>query len=221
MRAPEHAEAQGMSTLSVVIADDHQIIRDAVRRTLSDTVAAIEFDIVAEAENGLEAVVAVREHNPDILILDITMPLATGAEIVADIQHWSPDTKILVLTGILAPGLLSAMVNAGVHGVFSKTAPVDIIIEKVPLILKGANYIAPELVEAIEAGSATSRLTQRETQTLNMMLRGKSTKEMADLMFISPKTAEKHRASLKRKLNVNTTAELLARALEDGLIGPS
>ncbi|MBX2881575.1 MAG: response regulator transcription factor [Granulosicoccus sp.] len=210
-----------MDKLSVVIADDHQIIRDAVRRAFTDSQSAFEFDVVAETENGLETVVAVREHTPDILVLDITMPLATGAEIVSDLLHWSPNTNILVLTGIVAPGLLATMVNTGVQGIFSKTAPVETMIETIPIILKGANYIAPELVQAIEDGQASSQLTQRETQTLNMMLRGKSTKEMAELMFISPKTAEKHRASLKRKLNVNSTAELLARALEDGLIGPT
>ena len=89
------------------------------------------------------------------------------------------------------------------------------------MILKGTKVVAPELVVLIEQGQTSSKLTNRETQTLNMMLRGKSTKEMAELMFISPKTAEKHRASLKRKLNVSTTAELLARALEDGLIDPN
>ena len=208
-----------MSLLSTVIADDHKIIRDAVRRALIDTSHGFEFDVVAEVENGLDAVVAVREYLPDLLILDISMPLASGAEIVQDVLHWSPDTRILVLTGIVAPGLLASMVNAGVHGVFSKTAPVENMVETIPLLLKGANYIAPELVAVIETGQSATRLTPRETQTLNMMLRGKSTKEMAELMFISAKTAEKHRASLKRKLNVNSTAELLARALEDGLIG--
>ena len=208
-----------MSLLSTVIADDHKIIRDAVRRALIDTSHGFEFDVVAEVENGLDAVVAVREYLPDLLILDISMPLASGAEIVQDVLHWSPDTRILVLTGIVAPGLLASMVNAGVHGVFSKTAPVENMVETIPLLLKGANYIAPELVAVIETGQSATRLTPRETQTLNMMLRGKSTKEMSELMFISAKTAEKHRASLKRKLNVNSTAELLARALEDGLIG--
>ena len=114
-----------LSLLSTVIADDHKIIRDAVRRALIDTSHDFEFDVVAEVENGLDAVVAVREYLPDLLILDISMPLASGAEIVQDVLHWSPDTRILVLTGIVAPGLLASMVNAGVHGVFSKTAPVE------------------------------------------------------------------------------------------------
>lgn len=206
-----------MSVNSVVIADDHAIIRDTVRRTLAEH----EYNVVAEPENGLETVVAIREHQPELLILDISMPLANGSDIVSDILHWSPKTKIVVLTGIVAPGILATMVNAGVHGVFSKTDPLEKLIDSLPLIFKGAKIIAPELVETIEQGQASSQLTQRETQTLNMMLRGKSTKEMAELMFISPKTAEKHRASLKRKLNVSTTAELLARALEDGLIDPN
>ena len=210
-----------MDVISVVIADDHAIIRDTVRRTLLESNTTQSYHIVAEPQNGLDTVVAIREHEPDLLILDISMPLANGTDIVTDVLHWSPDTRIVVLTGIVAPGILATMVNAGVHGVFSKTAPLEDLIDALPLIFKDAKIIAPELVEAIEQGKESSQLTPRETQTLNMMLRGKSTREMADLMFISPKTAEKHRASLKKKLNVNTTAELLARALEDGLIDPN
>lgn len=210
-----------MTIVSIVIADDHAIIRDTVRRTLLDNDTPINCDIVAEPENGLDTVVAIREHEPDLLILDISMPLASGSDIVTDILYWSPQTRIVVLTGIVAPGILATMVNAGVHGVFSKTASLQHLIDSLPLILKGTKVVAPELVVLIEQGQTSSKLTNRETQTLNMMLRGKSTKEMAELMFISPKTAEKHRASLKRKLNARTTAELLVRALEDGLIDPN
>lgn len=210
-----------MDVITVVIADDHAIIRDTVRRSLLESNTALSYNIVAEVENGLDTVVAVREHEPALLILDISMPLANGTDIVTDILHWSPKTHIVVLTGIVAPGILATMVNAGVQGVFSKTASLEHLIDSLPLIFKSAKIIAPELVEAIECGQGAAQLTARETQTLNMMLRGKSTKEMADLMFISPKTAEKHRASLKKKLNVTTTAELLARALEDGLIDPN
>ena len=135
-----------MDVISVVIADDHAIIRDTVRRTLLESNTTHSYHIVAEPQNGLDTVVAIREHEPDLLILDISMPLANGTDIVTDVLHWSPDTRIVVLTGIVAPGILATMVNAGVHGVFSKTAPLEDLIDALPLIFKDAKIIAPELV---------------------------------------------------------------------------
>jgi len=203
--------------LKVVIADDHHIVRDAVQIALLRD-SGFSFDIVAQVDNGLDAVVAVRTHEPDLLILDISMPLATGAEIVADVFHWSAKTKILVLTGIVAPGVLATMVDAGVQGMFSKTAPFDVLLEKLPLILQGGRYIDADLIAAVNQGQQSAKLTPRELQTLNLLMRGKSNKEMAKVLSISAKTVEKHRASLMRKLDAHTTAELMSRALQEGLI---
>lgn len=210
-----------MSAPTVVVADDHHIVRDAVKRLLTAADAGLPCEVVAEADNGLAALVAVREHSPDFLILDISMPLATGSEIIADVRHWSPETKILVFTGMVGPAVLAGVVTAGAQGVFSKSAPLEVLMEKLPLILNGGQYIAPELVAAIDQGNAFALLTNRETQTLNMIIRGRSSKDMADSMNISTKTIEKHRASLMRKLGARSTAELLARALQDGLIEPN
>ena len=113
------------------------------------------------------------------------------------------------------------MVDAGVHGMFSKTAPFEIMLEKLPLILQGGRYIDTELVTAVDKGQQTAKLTQRELQTLNLLMRGNSNKEMAKSLNISAKTVEKHRASLMRKLDAHSTAELMSRALQEGLIESS
>ena len=207
-----------MGKLSVVIADDHEVIRAAVRSALESARPPQVYEVVAEVDNGLDAVVSVRQHLPDLLVLDLSMPLASGAEIVPEVMRRSPDTNIVVLTGVVAPALLAAVVDQGVRGIFSKTASLEVFIDKLPLIVGGGHFVAPELVQALEQGRIAVALTPRELQTLNMMVRGKSNKEMAVLMHLSPKTVEKHRGSLMRKLGARSTAELLARALQDGLI---
>lgn len=211
-----------MEHKTVVIADDHQMIRDGLQTTLTKvtTLHDIPFTVVAEADNGLAALAAVKQHKPNLIFLDISMPLATGAEIINDITRFSPDTIIVVFTGVVAPGLLATMVESGAHGIFSKTADPDLLVAELPRLLANSHFIAPELLASIEQGRRSSSLTERERQTLNMILSGKSNKEMARLLSISPKTVDKHRTSLMQKLEVHSIAELMARALKDGLIDP-
>lgn len=206
---------------SVVIADDHQIIRDGVKDVLAraEETHGLAFDVCAEAVNGLEALGAVKAHEPDLLFLDIAMPLATGTEILADVRRWSPETRVVIYTGVLAPGTLASVVEADAHAVLSKTAPTEELPDHLAIVLSGGRYIAPELVDVIERGQQAVNLTGRERQTLNMIIGGKSNKEIARVLNISPKTVDKHRTSLMRKLDVHSIAELMARALQDGLIG--
>ena len=205
---------------NVVIADDHQIVRDGLVDMLGQAQRQLklDFNIKAQATNGLETLALVREHRPDLLFLDISMPLASGAEIMTDIKRWSPESKVVVFTGIVAPGLLAGMVEAGVHGIFSKGDSTAAVIEALPVILGGGHHVAASLLEVIERGQQTQTLTDRERQTLNMIISGKSNKEIARVLHISAKTVEKHRTSLMQKLDVHSVAELMARALQDGLI---
>jgi DNA-binding NarL/FixJ family response regulator len=155
------------------------------------------------------------------LFLDISMPMASGVEIIHDVRRWNPHTRILVFTGITSPGLIASAVEAGVDALFAKGSPTRDIIDTLPLILRGGRHIAPELVELIERGRQAATLTDRERQILNMVVTGKTNKEMAQLLFISPKTVDKHRTSLMNKLDVHSVAQLMARALKDGLIDPT
>ncbi|WP_288355473.1 response regulator transcription factor [uncultured Cycloclasticus sp.] len=207
-------------TVSVVIADDHEIIRTAIESLLTSLTSekSTSFQVAALAENGLEALAAVKAHQPDLIFLDISMPLVSGAEIIHDIRRWSPDSRIVVFTGINAPGLLASIVESGVEGLFSKGSPVDQMRDKLPLILQGGRYVAPEFLELIQQGQQVTALTDRERQVLNKIVAGKTNKEIAEELFISPKTVDKHRTSLMNKLEVHSVAQLLARSLKDGLI---
>jgi len=178
------------------------------------------YDVVAIAENGLEAIAAVKSHRPALLFLDINMPLAGGAEIIYDVRSWSPDTRIVIFTGVNSPSLLAGVLEAGADGIFSKLCPAREMLSKIPLILAGERCIAGELTELIRQGRQTEVLTGRERQVLNMIVVGKSNKEVARELNISPKTVEKHRGSVMSKLQVNSVAQLMARAVRDGLIDP-
>jgi DNA-binding NarL/FixJ family response regulator len=205
---------------SAVIADDHELVRSGLAAALSapGVVEEAGIRIVAHARHGLEAIELVKRHRPDLLLLDISMPHASGAEILTDIKRWSPDTKIVVLTAVTSPGLLSGLVEAGVHGLFSKASDSAVLFERLPLILRGGRHVEEKLVEILRNAAPPPRLSDRERQTLNMIVAGKTNAEIAGLMGISPRTAEKHRASLMAKLGVSSAVELLSRALQDGLI---
>ncbi len=207
---------------TAVLADDHDIVRDGLRAALEKPglVETKGLLVVAEAENGFETLAAVKLHKPDLVILDLTMPLSGGAEVLTDIRRWSPDTKIVVYSSVDAPGLLSLVIEAGVEGMFHKGGSNASLYEKLPLILRGGRYIAPECVDLVEDHDDAVGLTPREQQALHMILAGRTTQDMADSLGISPRTAEKHRASLMAKLDVRSVTELMARALRDGLIHP-
>jgi len=203
-----------------IIADDHQIVRGGLRAAL-EAPGLIEdagIEVVGEAENGLVAIELTKRHRPDLALLDVSMPFASGAEILVDLRRWSPDTKLVFLTAITSPGLLASLVEAGADGLFSKASDNTELFDKLPLILRGGRYVEARLAESIREATPMPDLTQRERQTLTMIVAGKSNAEIAGLMGVSPKTAEKHRTSLMSKLQVRSVVELMSRALKDGLI---
>ncbi|MEX3017564.1 response regulator [Gymnodinialimonas hymeniacidonis] len=201
-----------------MLADDHRIVRMGLRGALEQMAQDTPIEIVAEAEDGLQTIEAVKAHRPDLLILDVSMPVASGAEIVVDIQRWSPDTKIVVYSAVTSPGLLAHLIEAGVHGLFAKGSDASLMLDALPLILRGGSRIDPSILDIVRDAPEPAVLTARERQTLNMVLAGRTNAEVAELMGISPKTAEKHRASMMAKLEVRSLSELMAKALQDGLI---
>ncbi|MEM0900809.1 MAG: response regulator transcription factor [Pseudomonadota bacterium] len=205
---------------TAIIADDHGIVRDGFRSALEKPgmVEAAGLHVLSEAANGVEAIEQVKFNRPNLLLLDISMPMASGAEILTDIKRWSPDTKIVVITAVTSPGLLASMVEQGVDGLFSKASDNTELYEKLPIILRGGRHVAEPLAALIEVNEPAPDLSARERQTLNMVVAGKTNAEIADLMGISPRTAEKHRASLMAKMDVKSLVELMSKALHEGLI---
>lgn len=212
-----------MQRFTAIIADDHAIVRSGLRSAL-ETPGLIEetgLAVVAEATNGLEAIAAVRRLRPDLMLLDVQMPHAGGVEVLLEARRWSPATRIVVLTGIVAVGKLAELVEVGVDGLFSKATPNDALYAALPKILRGGRQIADEIVAMLDEAPRVAPLTDRERQILNLIISGRSNKEMAAILGISAKTIDRHRTALMQKLDVHSVAQLMTVALREGLIDAS
>ncbi|MBO6511933.1 MAG: response regulator transcription factor [Roseibium sp.] len=208
---------------NAIIADDHAIVRAGLKETLEKP-GLIEPDgirVLAEAGDGLTAIAEVRKHRPHLLLLDVSMPMAGGVEVLIEARRWSKDTKVVVLTGISAVGLVSDLIDTGVDGLFSKASDNEEFYQRLPGILRGQRHISDYFLKILEETPKPPVLTDRERQTLNMILAGRSNKEIAEGLGISVKTVDKHRTSLMQKLKVHSVPQLIARALKEGLIDPS
>jgi DNA-binding NarL/FixJ family response regulator len=206
-----------------VIADDHAIVRAGLKDALEKPglVEPDGIEVVAEASDGISAIGKVKQHRPDLLLLDVSMPLAGGVEVLVETRRWSPETKVVVLTGVSAVGLVSNLIETGVDGLFSKASSNEELYEKLPGILRGKRCISEPFIQLLEAQPKPVLLTDRERQTLNMILSGRSNKEIAEGLGISIKTVDKHRTSLMQKLKVHSVPQLMALALKEGMIDPS
>lgn len=207
---------------SAVVADDHAIIRHALIGALTDpeAVEGLVIEISEEVENGIEAIGAIRKHRPSLLMLDVSMPYAGGTEVLLEARRWSPETKVVVFTGIAATGKIAEIVDAGADGVFCKSDDLAELTRAVPRILQGARIICSRYLALLEENTERSALTDRERQVLNLVVAGRTNKEIADTLGISAKTVDRHRTNMMAKTDVHSATELVAYALREGLIDP-
>lgn len=206
------------SVRTVVIADDHALVRNA----LNDILLKIDgVSVVGEAENGVEAIAAAKSLKPDMLTLDSGMPLAQGMEVYGEVRRWAPDTSIAVVTGFTGVGHLADWVAAGVEGLFLKTCSPDQLAEGFSQILNGGTFFSDAVMNLLEGAPEIATLTLRERQILHLVAEGRSNKEIANQLSISPKTVDNHRSRMMGKIGVRSTAQLLAYALKEGLLDQS
>ena len=204
-----------MPQFSVVIADDHMLVRQSIKQMIEK---APGFQLVGEADDGLSAVAEVKSKKPDIIILDIAMPHATGVEAIEEIRRWSPDTKIAIITGMTAKKLLRHVYESGVEGIFMKAGDVTGWIEDLTAICNGERKIADTVRSLVEESQNEAGLTNRERQILFAVARGENNVTIAERLNISANTVDRHRTNIMRKLGVHSAAELVARAFRDGLL---
>lgn len=214
--------------IRVLVADDHSMVREGIRHVLVESAG---FRVVAEAANGDDALALATEHRPDVAVLDISMPGQTGLEVAAKIREVLPDVQILILSMHEHTQYALEAVRAGAHGYLLKdTGPAEMR-EAVRTVHGGEPFFSPtiarQLTDAItggrsaEAGKATlDRLTARERDVLARIADGRSNKEIAADLGISPRTVETHRLSLMKKLDIHTVAGLTRFAIETGLSTP-
>jgi DNA-binding NarL/FixJ family response regulator len=211
---------------NIVLAEDHTILREGLKALLS---SQPDLTIVGEAGDGLEAIRCVRDHSPDMILLDLSMPRMTGLDAIKEIKRVSSDTKIIVLTVHSTEEYILATLQAGADGYVLKDAHSTELMTAIRHVLDGRRYLSPSISGTIIDGllqgkkafairSSWETLTQREREILKLVAEGHKNKEIADLLCISLKTVEKHRANLMEKLDLHNVASLTALAAEKGLI---
>ena len=206
----------------ILLADDHQIVRQGLKALLERE----GFAVVAEVADGQEAIRAARERCPDVAVLDFGMPLLNGLGAAQQILHACPRAKAILLTMHTEDHYVLEALQAGVKGYVVKTQASADLIRAIHEVLRGMMYLSPGVSQAVvEAYLAKSELpadplTAREREVLQLVAEGKSTKEIAQLLGISFKTAESHRTRIMKKTSIHETAGLVRYAVRRGLIQP-
>lgn len=211
----------------IVIAEDHRILRELLARFLSD---ANSTEVVAEAEDGLDALRCVEELHPDLVLLDLSMPKMDGLSVLRKIKKRSPETRVLVLTMHDSRDYISDALQAGADGYCLKEDLGSQELETaIQTVLSGRNYLSPGISEdatqtyienmKTQKSRISDFVTQREKEIIKLIGEGYKNKEISDFLSISVKTVEKHRSNIMRKLHVHTASALTAIAIEKGLVG--
>ena len=208
--------------LRVLLADDHLLFRQGLRALLEREA----LHVVGEADNGHEAVRLARELRPDVAVLDLAMPLLNGLDAAREIHQASPRTRTILLTMHTEDPYVGKALQAGIKGYVLKTQASADLIQAIREVSRGAVYLSPGVSRAVvEAYLAKTDLppdplTPRERQVLQLVAEGKTTKEIAQVLGISAKTADSHRTRMMRKLDIHETAGLVRHAIREGLIQP-
>jgi len=215
-----------MQKIRVLVVDDHTIVRDGICALLA---LAADIEVVGEAENGREAVEKVKQLAPDVVLMDIVMPIMDGLEATRRIRKEFPETKVLVLTQYDEEEYIFSIIEAGAKGFISKTAASSELASGIRAIHHGASFLSPTaakvLVEDFQLGASMRekqdpyhQLTNREREVLKLVAEGYTTKEIADILAVSPKTVEGHKTNLMDKLDIHNKTDLIKYAIRKGII---
>lgn len=212
-------------TVSLILADDHPVVRKGLRALLE---AESDFRIAGEASDGREALKLVEQERPDVLIVDLMMPGLGGLEVVRQVRHRSPQTRIIVLSMHANEAYVLEALKNGAAGYVLKDESHAALVSAVQAVSAGRRYISPPLSERVmeiflnkteaSAGDPYETLTDREREVLHLAAEGRTSAEIGDRLFISPRTVESHRAHLMQKLGLKTQSELIRFALRRGIL---
>lgn len=210
----------------IFIAEDHTILRAGLRAMLSSNP---DYEVIGEAEDGREAIRGVENNEPDLIILDLSMPRMNGLEAITEIKKISPKTKILVLTIHKTDEYILPVLKAGADGYMLKYDTQVELMTAIKSVLQGKRYLSPgvsqQVVEGylqgnitIKSDSSWDTLTKREREVLKLIAEGHKNRGIADYLCISENTVVKHRANLMEKLDMHNVSELTTYALRKGLV---
>jgi two-component system, NarL family, response regulator NreC len=210
--------------IKVLIADDHAIVRAGLRALIK---SESTMELVGEADGGYETIDLVEKRQPDVLVLDLSMPDLDGIAVTKKIKSQFPDLYILILTVHEDEALLREALKAGAAGYILKHAAEAELISAIHIILRGDLYVDPSLVRmllkdgvapTVRMSKSAEALTPRETEVLKLIVQGYTNRQIGEELNISVRTAESHRANLSEKLGLHSRVELVRYAREHGLI---
>jgi len=215
-----------MKRIKVILAEDHTIVRQGLRSLLEQSE---DIEVIAEAEDGREAVKKTGQHQPDIVLMDISMPLLNGIEATRQIKKEFPEVKVLILTMHTTEEYIHQILHAGASGFLVKKTAHHELISAIRAIHKGDAYLSPVISKKVideyiqKTKEQTEqypyeKLTSREREVLQLIAESKSNKQIADMLYLSVKTVETHKAHVMEKLNIHTKADLVKYAIQKGII---
>lgn len=214
-----------MAIISVLIADDYEIVRFGISTYLS---SADDIEIVGEASTGEECIELVKQKHPDICLLDIDMPGKDGIETARIIRDLEQDTKILILSMYISKEILSNALEADVNGYLLKNTEKADLLHGIRAIMRGQQVFSDPISDLIKESflnrdqqitdNKSHEVTAREQEILQLIVDGLTSKQIAEKLYISPRTVDTHRANMMEKLDLNNIAELVRYAIQNGLV---
>ncbi|HET7461983.1 MAG TPA: response regulator transcription factor [Longimicrobium sp.] len=213
-----------MSGLRIVLADDHEVVRSGLRALVDATTG---MEVVGEARDGAEACRRALELRPDVVVMDVGMPVLDGAEATERIRRDCPGVKVLALTMHEDRGHLTRLLQAGASGYLPKRAAADELVRAIQVVAGGGTYVDPQLAGTLLGGAAApargpgdgQRLSEREEDVLRRIAWGASNKEIATELKISVKTVETYKARIADKLGLKTRTDIVRYAVRQGWMG--
>lgn len=214
--------------MKILVADDHAVVREGLRQLLN---SQPDMEVVGEAEDGREALEKAKSLRPDITILDIAMPRVSGLEAVRLIREAVPDTGIVVLSMHKKEAYVHQVLASGALGYVLKASPSSDVLQAIRAVHRGEYFLSPQIRAEVISTYLESRrekpsvrgydlLSDREQQVFRLIVEGNSTSDIADVLCISPKTVEKHRANVMKKLGIRDLVALVKYAVNIGVIDP-
>lgn len=211
-------------SVTIVLVDDHPIVRKGLRHLLE---SEPEFEVMGEAEDGVDALLLAKQLKPNILVVDMMMPGLNGLEVVRQVKYNSPDTRTIVLSMQSADAYVIEALKNGASGyVLKETGPSELI-NAVREVVQGNQYLSPKLAKRFQVSGQKimdapldnyETLTTREREILQMTAEGRTSQEIGNKLAISPRTVEVHRRNLMSKLGIHNQAELIRFAIKRGIL---